>query len=96
MKLHIINTVESGRHLRECPQCSEPRRQFTYHLNIRGNEATFSVVRDLRLRTRLTWLWYDLLYAIIWIRYGFRDPSLEELLTQDEITRLRALIQEGF
>ena len=48
-----------------------------------------------RLRTRLTWLWYDLVYAIIWIRYGFREPSLEELLTQDEIGRLRALIQEG-
>jgi hypothetical protein len=50
------------------------------------------LVRDLRLRKRLTSLWHDLLYAIIWIRYGFRDPSLEELLTLNEIARLRAAL----
>jgi len=50
----------------------------------------------MRLRTRLTWLWHSLLYRLIWIRYGFREPSLDELLAPDEIKRLRERIRRGF
>jgi hypothetical protein len=35
----------------------------------------------MRLRTRFTYLWYGFIYRLFWIRYGFKEPDLADLVT---------------